>query len=333
MRISFIIFVSLLFLISCQQAPPHGSSDSGEESSRRITDTLRSSSFLQDRPIEVFLPPSYYLATDRQFPVLYMMDGQNLFASELAYGGPGWGLDEVLDSLSGEESIREVIVVGIHHAGQDRFPEYMPQKPVLAFPKGIQEALGNRFSRSVYSDSFLRVIVHELKPVIDGKYRTLPGVDHTFVGGSSMGGLISMYALCEYPEIFGGAMCLSTHWPVALDASTPEASEAILDYLTAHVPLGKRWYFDHGTKELDVLYATWQLKADSILRSAGYQSGELFQSLVFDGHGHNERFWNQRLHLPLVWLLGNENAKNVSNNTFQADSLTKPMPDTERMRE
>jgi len=150
-----------------------------------------------------------------------------------------------------------------------------------------------------YSDAFLRFLTQELKPYVDEQYRTRTGMPHTYIGGSSMGGLISMYALCEYPERFAGALCLSTHWPVSLENDTPEAAQAIIDYFAENLPAGKRWYFDYGTEGLDRFYAPYQQRVDSILQAQGYQAGQDWLTQIYPGHGHSERFWRERVHLGL----------------------------------
>ena len=114
-----------------------------------------------------------------------------------------------------------------------------------------------------------------------------------------MGGLISMYAVCEYPDVFAGALCLSTHWPVSRQDDTPEVAHAIIDYFAAHLPEGKRWYFDYGTEGLDRFYAPYQQRVDSILQAQGYQAGQNWMTQAYPGHDHKERYWRERVHLGL----------------------------------
>jgi predicted alpha/beta superfamily hydrolase len=107
-------------------------------------------------------------------------------------------------------------------------------------------------------------MVEELKPYIDAHFRTLPDVSNTFIMGSSMGGLISLYALCEYPQVFFGAGCVSTHFPIGRGIT--------LKYLQDHLPDPEthKFYFDYGTKTLDRTYETYQNKADKILKDNGF---------------------------------------------------------------
>ena len=232
-----------------------------------------------------------------------MMDGQNLFFDSLSYIGHSWNIQNVLDSLVEKGVVREAIIVGIENAEAKRFSEYMPQKPVEALPRGAQDSLVAFVQHPIFSDKFSQFLIKELKPLIDENYRTLPDVSNTFIGGSSMGGLISMYAQCEYPDVFGGAMCLSTHWPISLDDTVPQMPRELLRYFSDNLPKDKVWYFDHGTVGLDQHYERYQVQVDSILLENGYVKNENFLSEKFEGHDHNERYWHSRLHIPLTFIL------------------------------
>jgi len=150
----------------------------------------------------------------------------------------------------------------------------------------------------IVSDRYLAFLVDELKPFIDAGYRTLPGRADTIVMGSSMGGLISQYAMSKHPDVFGGAGCLSTHWP---------AGDGIaLDDFAAHLPdpATHRYWFDYGTQTLDADYEPYQQRADEILRKAGYVAGQNWITRKFAGAEHSETAWRVRVHQPLEFLLG-----------------------------
>jgi len=229
--------------------------------------------------------------------VLYMHDGQNVFDPATSMGGVDWGVDETMTKLIAAKRVRPAIVVGVWNTAK-RGQEYMPQKPVdgatsIATGTGSPPAAG-----PAISDAYLKFLVTELKPFIDRTYRTRSGRADTFVMGSSMGGLISAYAISEYPAVFGGAGCVSTHWPAG--------NGGMIDYLRRSGPDAKthRMYFDHGTATLDSLYAPFQARADAVMRAAGYVDGKNFVTRVFEGADHSERAWRARLEVPLVFLLG-----------------------------
>lgn len=281
--------VFLLLLLSCQR------DETSSAAERFQPFTYEDADFIGLKSGQVCLPPSYFNDTLRQYPVLYMMDQQNLFFDSLAYGGAAWQIHRTTDSLSAAGLMPEVIIVGVNHAGEKRFQEYLPEKPAAPFDSLLQVRVGG----TAFSDAYLKFLTQELKPYIDRIYRTKPGMEHTYIGGSSMGGLISMYAVCEYPEVFAGALCLSTHWPVSLQNDTPEAAHAIIDYFATHLPQGKRWYFDYGTEGLDQFYAPYQQRVDSILQAQGYRAGQNWMTQAYPGHDHNERYWRERVHLGL----------------------------------
>jgi len=257
------------------------------------------------RKYRVYLPHSYSDTPTKSYPILYMMDGQNLFFDELSYSGIAWRIQHVSDSLVQASSIREFIIVGIDHAGEKRFSEYLPQKPFESLSVEEEKLLEQLMGYAFYSDDFLRFLVTELKPKIDSTYRTLREPENTFVGGSSMGGLIAMYAVCEYPEVFGGAICMSTHWPILLDNANRQLSKRTINYFSKKLPLGKKWYFDLGSEGLDRFYAEYQDEVDAIMRQHGYGQSKNWLTKRFEGDEHNERSWHRRLHIPLQFMFGN----------------------------
>ena len=255
------------------------------------------SKFVDPRPVDVWLPPGYAVQGDaRRLSVIYMHDGQNLFDPHKAFAGVPWAIDEAVVRLSQAGTIRETIVVGIWNTDK-RWHEYMPHKAVDMPQAASLKALAEGQEGDVISDDYLRFIVQEVKPFVDSGYRTLPGRENTVVMGSSMGGLASLYALCEYPETFGGAGCLSTHWPAA--------SETLIAYLAQALPRPghHRLYFDYGTEGVDAEYEPHQIQADAVMRAAGYREGIDWMTNKFYGAGHSERAWRERVHIPLQFLL------------------------------
>jgi predicted alpha/beta superfamily hydrolase len=250
------------------------------------------------RNVDVWLPPGYADGGEARYPVIYMHDGQNVFDAAASSFGEAWEIDEVLGRLVAEGEVRPAIVVAIWNTGMGRYAEYMP--PDGLPPGPIDFAVPSKpvlTPEQLVTDRYLRFIVSELKPFIDATYRTLVGPADTFVMGSSMGGLISAYAIAQYPDIFGGAACVSTHWPAG--------DGAVIDYLADHLPdpASHRIYFDYGTVTLDALYEPYQQRMDAAMRQAGYAEGQEWVTLKFDGAEHNEKAWRQRAAIPLKFLL------------------------------
>jgi len=268
------------------------------------------SEYVAPRPIDVWLPDGY--SPRKKYAVLYMHDGQMLFDSTASWNKQEWMVDETVSALLAKKEIRDCIVVGIWNT-EFRHSEYFPQKPLKVLPSAFHDSLINNASRNsqaslfktaVQSDNYLKFIVEELKPYIDKNYATLTDSKSTFIAGSSMGGLISMYALCEYPQIFGGAACLSTHWPGVFHTKNNPLPNAFLNYMREHLPDPKnhKIYFDFGTATLDELYEPFQQQADEILKEKGY-TVKNWLTLKFDGENHSEKAWASRLKIPLIFLL------------------------------
>jgi predicted alpha/beta superfamily hydrolase len=262
------------------------------------------SDLVESRNLDIWLPPSYSIEAEKRYPVIYMHDGQNLFEDTLCGFGVEWGVDETLTRLSAEGKVPECIVVGIWNTPK-RYPEYQPQKPYQNLEPEYRNAVTTLYNGEPVSDNYLKFIVQELKPFIDQTYRTLPERDFTIIMGSSMGGLISLYAICEYPEVFAGAGCLSTHWVTRADLNNPEMARVMIDYLDKNLPSPKdhKIYFDHGTKGLDAYYGPHQKNIDRVMKKHGYIQGKGFESRVFEGADHNEISWQERLAIPMEFLL------------------------------
>ncbi|QRN84018.1 alpha/beta hydrolase [Chloroflexota bacterium] len=252
------------------------------------------SQHISPRNVDVWFPNGYANSKDG-LPVIYMHDGQNLFDPSLAFGGVDWSVDEVISSLIDANRIPPVIVVGIWNTA-DRWEEYMPQKP-MEQSSIIRTHFREYSSGDPISDHYLNFLVDELKPFIDSTYPSLNDRQHTFIMGSSMGALVSLYALETYPLVFGGAACISTHW---LAGMSP-----LVDSLGENLPTpGKhRFYFDYGTLTLDEGYEPYQQRMDEHLENAGYSRGKDWLTYKFEGAAHDEYSWKKRLYIPLEFLL------------------------------
>ena len=270
------------------------------------------SKFVSDRNVHIWLPPGY--SRDNLYPVLYMHDGQMLFDAKTTWNKTAWDVDDVAADLIEQGKVRPFIVVGIFNIAELRHGDYYPQRAFEMLPESDQKQL-MKIQRSpgelmldgeMRADNYLKFIVNELKPYIDKHYATLSNRDNTYIMGSSMGGLISMYAISEYPEIFGAAACLSTHWTGVTPDKGEIASVGFFQYMQQKLPSAQthRLYFDIGTATLDQYYPPYQLKADQIMRNKGFNQTN-WMSKVFEGEAHTETAWNKRLHIPLTFLLGN----------------------------
>lgn len=271
------------------------------------------SSIVVSRDVFVWLPSDY--SSKKKYDVLYMHDGQMLFDANSTWNKQEWGIDEVVGLLLKEKRIRPCIVVGVASIPETRYGDYFPQKTLEYLPDNAVPT-DVKFN----ADDYLRFLVEEVKPFIDKKYSTNKGVEHTFVMGSSMGGLISLYAICEYPEVFGGAACMSTHVPMILSSDMSKEkvdqwSAAFRNYLDEHLPKAnsRLIYMDRGDATLDAYYPPYQDKLDSLMTSKGWKA-PVWISKVFHGAGHLETDWNKRLDNPLTFLLGTESRSVVCDN-------------------
>lgn len=262
------------------------------------------SQYVKARHIDVWLPEDY--SPWQRYAVLYMHDGQNLFDGRNTFNRQEWKVDETLDSLLRANAVQNCIVVGIWNTDRRR-TEYFPAKAFALLNSDLQDSLradlGDK-TANPESDQYLKFIVTELKPFIDKTYSTRKGRRHTFIGGSSMGGLISMYAICEYPKVFGGAACLSTHWPGSVFRNDPAIPKAFDDYLKKTLPSPRKhkFYFDFGTEKLDAWYEPYQKMVDATMREKGFDATN-WMTQKFEGADHSEIAWQRRLHIPLVFLL------------------------------
>jgi predicted alpha/beta superfamily hydrolase len=300
---AFLSFVLLLSVVqagaSAQRRAARG--EARDVRGEGVTGVLKryehfESKYVLPRTVDVWLPPGYASGRRQRFPVLYMHDGQNLFDPRTAYAGVDWGVDETMTRLINQGVLRESIVVGVWNTPR-RVAEYMPRKAVPFANTKDLKGVTVASSDEIVSDEYLKFLVRELKPFIDSRYRTLTGRRDTFIMGSSMGGLVSAYAACEYPRVFGGAGCVSTHWPAG--------DGAVVEYLKSHLPAPRahKFYFDFGTETLDAAYEPYQRRVDEIMIRAGYAEGLDWVTRRFEGEEHSEKSWRKRVDIPLVFFL------------------------------
>lgn len=270
------------------------------------------SNYVSPRNIDIWLPEGYN--TQKRYPVLYMHDGQMLFDHLITWNNQEWGVDETATQLIKSRMLPPFIVVGIWNLPNQRHSEYFPQRPFDALSAAdkalvLQEAQKSSrrfFTIPVQSDQYLRFIVKELKPFIDKEFSTKKDRKHTFMAGASMGGLISLYALCEYPKVFGGVACISTHWPGITEFENNPIPRSFFQYIDKHLPApGKHMlYFDYGTLGIDAWYEPHQKTVDSILTAKGFTSKHWRTSRFVD-KDHSENAWRERLDTILMFLMQN----------------------------
>ena len=252
--------------------------------------------FIPARNVEVYYPPGFTIYGE--YAIILMHDGQNVFNDSTAYGGVAWNVDDVMDSLLALNVIRPAVIVAVWN-NPNRWSEYLPEDCItgqLDSNRLMPYARPEVWNAGVYSRRYLYFLVDELLPLID--YEILPRTQwqDVFVMGSSMGGLISAYAVSQYSYVFNGAACLSTHWP-ALDGACVPYFQNSLANLKNHL-----LYFDYGSAGLDSLYQPYQDQLDSAMLTAGFGEAN-YRSEVFPDADHNEESWHKRVEVPLMFLL------------------------------
>ena len=268
------------------------------------------SKFIEARNIDIWLPEGYN--TKQKYAVLYMHDGQMLYDTATTWNHQSWDVDDIATALMKEGKTKKFIVVGVWNNGGSRHANYFPQKPYDSLTteqknyvvKELQKAGRTTEVFNPNSDDYLKFLVTELKPFIDSVYSTNSNRNNTFIAGSSMGGLISMYAICEYPSVFGGAACLSTHWVGTFSVENNPIPDAFIQYLKNNLPKPKKHkiYFDYGDQTLDALYPPLQAKVDAVMKAKGF-TDKNWKTIFFKGQDHSEKSWNGRFDIPLMFLL------------------------------
>lgn len=262
---------------------------------------------ITSRPVDVWLPDGY--SKDKEYSVLYMHDGQMLFDAATTWNKQEWKVDEIAGQLQSEGKTKDFIVVAVHNISEIRWNDYFPAKAMDYVSEADMKkitALANRnmANMDLYADKYLKFLTSELKPFIDRVYSVKTDKENTVIAGSSMGGLISMYAISEYPQVFGAAACISTHWPGAGVSEDNPLPAAIFAYMDKNLPMAgsHRIYFDYGDKTLDQFYPQYAPRVDEILAKKGYDSSNS-ANRFFKGADHSENSWNQRLDIPFTFLL------------------------------
>lgn len=226
------------------------------------------------RRIWIYLPPNYTTGK-KKYPVLYMHDGQNLFDNATSYAGE-WGVDEYLDSIS-KSGKKEVIVVGIDNGLSKRMSEYNPWE-FENYGKGE-------------GDKYVDFLVKTLKPFIDKHYRTLKSKPNTYIAGSSMGGLISLYAVLKYPKVFGGAGIFSPAFWTAKGIDSTVIADG--------KKVNSRLFFYAGGKEGDSMIPDMK----RIEKEMKEHSKSPIKEMVGENEHHNEAAWRKYFPDFYEWVI------------------------------
>ena len=229
----------------------------------------------RQRTIRLYLPPGYEKSTKR-YPVLYMHDGQNLFDAATSYAGE-WGVDETLNELAQSGKL-ELIAVGIDHGGDRRITELNPWDHPK-YGKGEGKA-------------YMEFIVKVVKPYIDCHYRTLAGREHTAIIGSSLGALVSHYAIYQYPEIFGKAGLISPAYWLSEEVFAMPAARLL--------PRDTRLFFSVGGREGRETIDNVERMVARVTEKSLPKENTLLK-IVPDGE-HNEAAWRVLFPQVVVWL-------------------------------
>ena len=304
--------LALLFLFAAAPAVAGDSLGQVHVSAGTIVDLgVLKSQYADPRRVVVWLPPGYSSRRPK-YAVLYMHDGQNLFDKATAGYGMEWEIDEHLSKLIADRKVRPTIVVGIWNTPK-RLQEYVPSKAFNSLPPEYREKVRALYGGDPLSDGYLEFIVRELRPMIDKRFNVKTDRANTMIMGSSMGSLISLYAVDEYPEIFGGAGMMSTHWPLFMAPDGKSVSEAEYEvvssafehYLAPALPDPRthKLYFDHGSETLDAIYKRYQDRVDGVVARRGYKQAANWLTKSFPGQKHNEISWASRVDVPLEFLL------------------------------
>lgn len=230
----------------------------------------------RERTLRLYLPPSYESAPDKRYPVIYMHDGQNLFDDATSYAGE-WGVDETMDAFARTRGF-EAIVVGIDNGGDERLRELSPWTNARYGP--------------AQGEQYMAFVVDVVKPFVDTHYRTRPDREDTAIAGSSMGGLISHYALLRYPQVFGKAAIFSpSYW----------YSNEVYVQTKAHPwPAGTRSYFYIGGREGDESVADVQ-RMLPLLATPDHAVRDVTLHVEPDAQ-HDERAWRAEFPRAVAWL-------------------------------
>lgn len=268
------------------------------------------------RTIDVYIP--HDVKAQKGLKTLYLHDGQMLFDSTQTWNKKEWKIDEVLATTLTRYAHDPFIVVGIHNDPPNRYAEFFPQAVASYMPESYRNLLMEKlWNGELKADAYLRWIEQTLVPFVESEFHVGKKTKDRMVMGSSMGGLISLYALCEKPKLFGGAACLSIHTPMINYGMFEEGMvEALVVpfnlYLEQKLQADRKHflYVDRGTETLDASYEPYHELLLKTLASVGYDtSNPRFLEAIVQGTGHDEGAWAARWHVPLLFMISRNNSR------------------------
>lgn len=262
------ILPGLVLLLSVQNLLAQGA-----DTARVVISKINMPQLGRERTIRVYLPAGY-ATSNRKYPVLYMHDGQNLFAGNTSFAG-SWLIDSLLKTMPAD---KQMIVVGIDNEGKYRMAEYNAYESKYARPEG---------------DAYIEFIAKTLKPHIDSLYRTKKEAKHTAIAGSSMGGLISMYAAVKHPDVFGVAGVFSPSFWIAPKLYTLVEEQKM--------NTKQRYFLACGDKEGDE--TEYVARMDSVLINKKFNRKNVPAPLVIKDGKHNEAQWKIAFKVFYAWLV------------------------------
>jgi enterochelin esterase-like enzyme len=301
MKINFTKACKVLLLLVCTSVALHAQVVG-------VIDTLRLNHFenIEDRAIYVWKPTDYN--AKQVHNVLLMHDGQMLFDATKTWNKQEWRADEIADSLIKRKLVPPFIIVAIPNVEGYRTTDYFPEDPFYNIPMYLQKELLNTQKADINSNNYLEYLGTHVMPAVRAKYNVSANSTDVCLAGASMGGLISWYGLCNQTEVFGNAICMSTHWPGANPTKYGDTIfSAFKDYLANTGGLryaarrGGKLYFDCGDKTLDAFYPSLQKKIDFIVRGKEFNYSNTKTVYATDAD-HTENAWSKRLADAIIFI-------------------------------
>lgn len=254
---------------------------------------------IEGHTVDVLVP----IGVNKTTPILVTHDGQNyLLPAAETWNGQNWGLLEAIDAgrIVGRPAGMLPLIASVHNRpGPTRVNELGPEDIVAKHPE-IWDTLPAEImppTRELLGNEYQAILAEKVLPELAARYGVLPAPERTAIGGSSMGGLASLYAMAKYPSVWGTALCYSTHWPFG--------GETMVRELIGMLPAAgtHRVWTDCGTEDVDSTYRPFHDLAIKEFEKHGWLRDRDFVASVWPGTGHQEHWWAKRIEVPINWWL------------------------------